>query len=542
VFFALTGLEALAFTFKGIFSIAASRAWLLFMLSFFVLILRKVILRLIMDIKSRRFVGPLIMAAMVSVVFYGCGSPNIRWIDYESAQQVAAGLDALTAADFRYTELAFLGYPVRQYIMLALPSVIGGRNMFALHFGFNFIFALSALAMYTGLSEFFMKYKPHLVKYAAIITLMTLTSPIIADLTRVCEQSLLPSAFTMMAVGCFLMYIRGATPTSVVGLAFSGVTLASMYTPGFASAALLAAVLVRRMVISVRESKSAARGSLDFSLALLTGVTLFYSLKLISNGNAMIGDETTLEFLITAIKQIITENPYGLFRLLTPIVLLFALFTFMGVFGIPDLQLVLWAFVSIAVSLLMKGYSANRIVSIQRGSVAVPILVSLLGYRFFDGVHLHLKNKAVARSASIGFCLFIVCAVSLNIASPRFMPHVWSSAPQKLQTRVVLDSQKMIENSEFYKAAPPVLLYFTEEGYRANPYEHMRYLNPAMLTLSTDNGIIEGEYSIENGVVIYARASAALPDEYAAMSGLETLTWRIDGTDAVIKRLVIPPQ
>jgi hypothetical protein len=488
------------------------------------------------------------MAAITFFVFFGCGSPNIRWIDYEGAQQVAAGLDALSAADFRYTQLAFLGYPARQYVMLALPSVLGGRNMLSLQFGFDFIFAVSALAMYTGLNEYFIKYKPHLAQYSSIITLMTLTSPVIADLTRICEQSLLPSAFTMMGLGCFLMYIRKANVTSVIGIAFSGVTLAAVYTPGFASAFLLIAVLIKHMFcrdMETRIPENAKLGEgavLDFSLALLTGITLFCSLKLISEGNAISGDSTTLEFLISAIKQILTENPYGIFRMLTPVVLLFAVLALAGVFGISDLQLILWACSTIAASLIMKGYNTNSIVSVHRGSVTVPVLAGIVGFRYFDCVHSYLKNKTLNRLLSYGFCLFIMFIVSLNIASPQFMPRIWSSAPQKIQTRIALESQDMLNNPEFNKSAPPVLVYFTEDGVRANPYEHLKYINPSMRALTSDHGVIEEPYSIENGAIIYAWESAVLPDEYKTMNGFETLNWLIDGKAIRIRRLLISPR
>jgi len=281
---------------------------------------------------------------------------------------------------------------------------------------------------------------------------------------------------------------------------------------------------------------------LDFAIMLLIAVTLYHSLKLITalENSSLSGDYTTLEFLSSEIKQILFEKPYGIFRFVTPLILLYAFLAVIGVFDTVDLQLLLWAGLTILASLIMKGYNSNSPVSIQRATVTAPVLVSLAGVRLFSFPYIYFKEKVIRRLVSFVFCAYIVFVVSYNALYPIYPPNIYPE-PSKIQTRVVLNSQKMLGLPYYNKEAPPVLLYFTEEGKPANPYDLMKYINPDMLTLTSDAGVITEQYSLENGAMIYARETAAVPAEIVSMGEFEALNWVINGKGIVIRRLLIAP-
>ena len=75
------------------------------------------------------------------MVFYRLGDIYHLQINYESAQELASFLkDNIHKSDWGYTEAAFVGYPARQFILVAIPSLLFGNEMFWLQFGYAILF------------------------------------------------------------------------------------------------------------------------------------------------------------------------------------------------------------------------------------------------------------------------------------------------------------------------------------------------------------------------------------------------------------------
>ncbi|MBR2766416.1 MAG: hypothetical protein IKE03_10615, partial [Blautia sp.] len=136
-------LEVLAFTRQGVFSMIASRLWLgtgIFLLAVFLV---SFILQAVSDF-SGAHTGEMLCFLLLTGILLAClNNLQISDINPDAATQLAAGLDALEEPDWNYTGNAFLGYPSRQYVLAALPSLLFGRSVFSMHLGFAIPFLVS---------------------------------------------------------------------------------------------------------------------------------------------------------------------------------------------------------------------------------------------------------------------------------------------------------------------------------------------------------------------------------------------------------------
>ncbi|MDR1914737.1 MAG: hypothetical protein LBQ68_09700, partial [Clostridiales bacterium] len=408
------------------------------------------------DIKRRQFFGLLIMLVICGFVFYGCGSTRIRWLDYESTQEVAAGIDALSTKDFKYVDWAFWGYPARQYIMLSVSTLILGANTFSVHFAFDFIFAISALIMYCGLKEYFKSKTSNNSLAAGTIVMAVFTSPLIAVYTRISEQVLLPPSFTMMAIGWFFLYFskKDLSKTNVfwiLGLGFCGAMMGAMYTPAFASCCLLIAVLTLytfKLTQSFAKSFKISGGNSETSgaekkqllakIALNISVVLYVSIPLVSfvmmimkGFDSLKSNKTAMDFVVKSTIGLIKEDPYGLFRLFTPVVLAYMALALAGLFKKIDMQIVIWVIAAVLSALLMKGVNYDSYTSIQRGMIVVPVLITFMGIRYIEAVSIiksKLKRWVIHTLAGI----YILLIFTLNFIKPIFPPNFSQSGGKYL--------------------------------------------------------------------------------------------------------------
>jgi hypothetical protein len=127
-------LELAAWKLQGVFTIVAAWIWLAGMAFLVVSTIGFSLADFIDDLKKREFVGPVLMIGFIVLAFWGAGMLGPRWLDYESAQELAAGMKNLGSPDLGYMSRAFWGYPSRQYTFLALPSLVMALGCFLIYF------------------------------------------------------------------------------------------------------------------------------------------------------------------------------------------------------------------------------------------------------------------------------------------------------------------------------------------------------------------------------------------------------------------------
>ena len=151
-----------------------------------------------------------------------------------------------------YLEVAFLGYPSRQYLLTALPSLIGGRSWLNLQLGFLWLTLSGFGVLYAGLRATLRQMDEAFVGYAGLAALAVYAFPYQLNFARHYEQMALPSAFVMIAAGWLLLARARCTPGRLAALSWSGAMLAMSYSPGVAAWCLLITLLFFWLIEVVR--------------------------------------------------------------------------------------------------------------------------------------------------------------------------------------------------------------------------------------------------------------------------------------------------
>ncbi|MDR1639148.1 MAG: hypothetical protein LBT59_05575 [Clostridiales bacterium] len=523
IFAFLACLEILAYTYKGVFSIVASWIWLAGMVYLFGSSFWLSVSDLVNDFKNKRYIAPVLMIAFCVITFWGAGITGIRWVDYEAAQEIGAGLSSWSTPDRGYMSLSFWGYPTRQYAFLAIPSLVFGKSLLVLNVTFDFIFIASALSMYRGLKSFLAPVMESPGIGASIIVFGVFTSPLVLLYTRVCEQAMLPSAFTMLAIGCFFSYLRDGKPADAVRLGIVGGFLGAMYTPGLATAGLLAAALVFKAIGAVsgrsRKEMKPYRDSafLDLGLCLYIVVVTGISVVLLREKSSLTIGATAQNYVSTTIISILTEDPYGLFRGLTIVAIAYLLLSLAGILTVYDVYLSIWVVLVIVMAVMMKGVNGNSYVSIQRATPAIPVLVSAVGYHVISNSK-RLKNFG-KWIAWILACAAVAVSIAINLVSPIYSKNI-SKERGIIQTRIVREIKRAIKENGLDRENL-TLLYYVDNVYIKNIYDYMKYFEPKMTVAIIESPIINKAFK-DGDYIIAAISDATIPADLVQIYGEPT--------------------
>ncbi|MBX7138401.1 MAG: hypothetical protein K1X83_10505 [Oligoflexia bacterium] len=152
---------------------------------------------------------------------------------HETANQIACGLERLQDLGSAFQKNCFLGYPARGYALAALPSLLLGRNHFALNFG-------GALPLLIGYLIFAAGTATHLRARpgGSWILCAALTLPLhffyITHFTMMYEQSAHPFALGLALVGLGFIYLEFRRELELSLIAVVLLELAYTYTTGLA--------------------------------------------------------------------------------------------------------------------------------------------------------------------------------------------------------------------------------------------------------------------------------------------------------------------
>jgi hypothetical protein len=561
VFTALAVIEYMAFKEKGWVSLLASRIWFAYLILFFVLSAKVSFETVISDIKEKNWISFVTLLYMLSLVFRDCGNINVVNINYEAAQQVAAGLDAFLAPDFQYTELGFLGYPMRQYIILAIPSVLLGRSPFALHFAFDVLMGFGVLLMYSGLRRVFKDIIKVPAVFSSLPLLAVFTSPYIQNFIRVREQVIIPPALMLMAAGWLILLFADFSFEAIICSAFAAGFLGSSYTPGLAGAAYCVYVILFIMFSSgfhpllnmikpaadasgglTRKSRAAAcvicQNMVLLSALLYIMTTTCLTIKALSY-NSLQMEGANISFIISMLKQVATETPYGLFKYMTPFLLLFGFLAMLGCFSSFEIIAFLWSISTVVMGFLTGGYGLGNVnpLSLQRSMVVIPVILPLFFIVFFNYLFkFRLKVKAFP-AKTIGFVIYaLVFMLSASyIVHPWIVPYsvAYNGVNGKITTHVALEISVLTK--EFHHTTP-VVLYYTDSIWDKNVYDTALYTAPGVPVYATETGRITQEINTENGLIIFAKGAAEIPAVFVEKYGRPTVYSIKAGNDNILRR------
>jgi hypothetical protein len=329
------------------------------------------------DLRERRATAVLLLAAAAAVAFWGIGGTRAVRLNLEGTQQVAAALTALHTPAWGYTGTLFIGYPARQFLPVALPTLLLGRNLVSLRLGFALAFVGGLLLFHAGLKRAWAHY-PVGADAAALTCLACLAFPLVPEEVRTYEQSMLPLALVLGACGWLLLARETPTPRYLIPLVWFGALLGTSYTPALAAWLLLLAALAylgRRGRAERIGSALRWRGTLLAVLVIgaasfLTRFDVLPGSKVALRGDALSKLGQGMSMLFAG-----APRPFVPAVLALP-VLAFLLLSLAGRTNRPSLVVAWWTVVTVAAAVVLPGYAAPPPdVAIHRAVVAVPPLL-----------------------------------------------------------------------------------------------------------------------------------------------------------------------
>jgi len=387
-------LEVLAYKMGGGWSVAASRLWAISGLIYLRFSAGAVCKALREDFRAGW-----VNALFVLAVWLFAGWLCFRWIDSfeklqvnaEATQQVGDGLRMLKMPDWNYTGQAFLGYPARQYLITAVPTLFAGElGVMPLRLGFALPFFTGLLVFYAGLR----RTAGRVMKrpgFAAWAVLMLLTFPFAGEYLLTYEQAILPAAFCLHATGWFLIAWQNPRRPALFCLGWIGAMLGTSYTPALAAWLLLGTALCVLVVCLWRSGK---RGAATGCAAVLLGVMLFGGLSFLTrldfvHGEVQEGSMMRRHSANSVWKGLLMviwdrEKPFVPLVLLLPVLgyLFLAPWRTGRLRGLVHAFVGLWAIGVLVAAVSLHGYTPRTPdIDLQRGIVVLPPL--LAGMVFF---------------------------------------------------------------------------------------------------------------------------------------------------------------
>jgi hypothetical protein len=314
------------------------------------------------------------IALYVSITVANVG--NLRSFSSETAIEIGCTVHYLNlGGSLGFHQTCLFGYPMRQFLLPVLPSLLLGPSLIHLNMGGGVYFLLGTVIFAGGVARTLPS------PYAANVIAALLLSVFLHlywwnHFFLVFEQSIFPLSFALVLGGLFLYYSnpgqrRRAWP--LVGIVL--LWLIGSYTPSLAVYGLALAGLVYVAVTQRAERMPA------LSLIALSAASLWVSLGYRQDLKVAPGSNfASISDLWAGLEHLVYQNhgvPWSSPFLVFPLVLAVAL-TLIGVFGRLALVVGLWVVAVFVFAIMSHGYAGNVLeFRLHRAIVAVPVLVTL---------------------------------------------------------------------------------------------------------------------------------------------------------------------
>lgn len=312
----------------------------------------------------------------------------------ETTQQVNCALNYLSQSDdWGYGKSCFLGYPARQYLFLAIPSVVFGRSLVSLNAGASIVFLLGLIIFSGGMLKY-LRYTKHGDLVTAILLGVLFHFYYVNNFVLLFDQSVLPFYLCLILVGIALYYFHNITnlPIYLIGLIL--LYLIYSYTPSLSLYFLAIAVSVYLVFSNIITGKKKLMLFIILLLSIISfclSLTARTDIKFISDGSR--SQEQLTNDMINSFRHFLFQkdgNP-----IISPVfsfvfIIIIAL-SMSFLFGWKIAFLSYWIVGVIILSVISKGFSYYGIdLRLQRASIIYPIFLAILAYL---SNKLHLENK-----------------------------------------------------------------------------------------------------------------------------------------------------
>lgn len=314
-----------------------------------------------------------------------------RSISGETTQEIQCLISQLkNSADAGFKQPCFLGYPSRQYLIPALPSLFFGRSQFSLNLGGLIYFFLGIVIFASAVFKSGKNKQQQDLMSAIVLTLTLHFYYAVHFLFNQFEQSNYPLSLGFLALGLTWHYFQSKKVQSkhlfLSSLGIVLLWLAASYTPSLALIGLISAWLGLDWL--KKTNRASAQKKLDLSLIILicmaTIISLFLSLdyrldlRLLAKNNQ---PETRLAQDLELIFQQFTLRPKGSPFISKTATVLFWLALIYGLLSqsIINITTVIWIIATILIAAESQGYAFYGLdFRLHRATVILPAIAYLI--------------------------------------------------------------------------------------------------------------------------------------------------------------------
>ncbi|HRE79851.1 MAG TPA: hypothetical protein PLN52_02325 [Opitutaceae bacterium] len=397
-------LEPVSAIFGGGFTRLASWSWVVLAVGSLSAAWYLILQRLWTAAKARHGMLLLVFLGGAWLTFGRLADTSSFPVNREATQQVAAGLEAWQKPDLGYHETAFLSgsYPTRQYLLLAIPAKLFGRELVPLRFGYALLFFTGWALFLVTLGQRWRGAEDVKAEQASplpvLAALTVFTFPLVTHWLFNYEQTIVPLSLTLQTVAWAIDISVTGKRTRLIPLAWSAGMLGTCYSTGltvWGLCLLLGGALVlfwRHAPVAKRE---VTRGQFAVTLAYVIsmGVSTLWTMRLILPGKfttrTIISEEPmateTFWQRVQEGFQALLHHPFFPFfhpflalAFLLPLIVLVARKPSRATW-VPT-ALWMWMIVTIVAAVTLRGYCHRPPpFDLHRAMVIVPFLILLAG-------------------------------------------------------------------------------------------------------------------------------------------------------------------
>ena len=451
-----------------------------------------------------RDVGWFVAASVIPVglVLFEINGWHYTQVNNEAPQEVQSGYFFLTKyRDLGMYYLGFLGYPVRQYLLAAMPSYLWGKSLVTLRMGFGQLYVLGYLSFLHAVWRYLDSRKAArpMLMASLVGTLVSLASyPLLY--ARIFEQTIEPLSVTFLFLAGLLLLLSRTGPLPGLWLAWALGVLPHSYTPaeaawGFGMVAL-GWLLMRR----------STPNRLAIAVAFTYGSAAFATSVAVLIHERVLKDKLTFGGFDNLVVQDWVHRmaggfhaTFGLEESLIPAPLtlgiILILIHSLSRRDYRVLWVCLWAAASVGMSLALKGYCWRAPeFDIHRAMFILPVLSLALG--LYVSEHWgHLFAGSEGRLVGAG----VMAVILVMVLSSIYLPFI-RRAPRAYEPALTTDDEEAVMLI-LRRAGPDVRTVYLKPPLNCDVDDSLSYYFPEAKILRADPP--EGEHLRGNFVLSY---------------------------------------
>jgi hypothetical protein len=403
--------------------------------------------------------------APVALVLFDVGGYAYTQVNYESVRHVVNGLGLISGRrDAGLFSVGFLGYPARQYVLAALPSYFLGRGLFTLRIGFGGLYLLGYVSYLSAAWRYLDSRKaPRPMLLASLSGVLVALGSYPLLYARLFEQTIVPLSAMLLFLSGLLVFLVRPGPLAGLGFLWALGFMANAYTPALSAWVFGMALLAWLAVSGLREHRAVFICGLAYGLTALAVSAAsqaragMFPARLLTPGLAEGGAGDWALRLLQGFHA-----TFGIEESLIPAPLtLGIIFILVHSLRSRDVRvplLCLWAAATVALSLVLKGYS-QRVpeFDVHRAmAILPPLSLAVVLYASRAGASFAGQHGAAFRGLILSAILFMLLS-SAYLPLIRRVPRAYiPSETTDLEEATMLVVRGPSPHADTVYVAPPL--------------------------------------------------------------------------------------